>query len=73
MLERLKFWQNKTPTIKVEDLSPGQVTELIARGVIKLGQEPLGDGKGEFLGEGTEQEFEAQQKADKGLKGVFGI
>lgn len=31
------------------------------------------DGKAEFLGAGTEQEFKEQEKADKGLKGIFGL
>lgn len=31
-----------------------------------------GDGKGEYLGEGTAQEFEDQTKKDKGLFGLFG-
>lgn len=34
---------------------------------------PIGDGKAEFLGEGTEQEFKDQQNADKGFKGIFGL
>lgn len=32
-----------------------------------------GDGKAEFLGEGTEEEFEEMEKEDKGLKGIFGL
>lgn len=31
-----------------------------------------GDGKGVFFSEGTRQEFEEQQKKDKGLFGLFG-
>lgn len=31
-----------------------------------------GDGKGVFFSEGTRQEFEDQQKKDKGLFGLFG-
>lgn len=31
-----------------------------------------GDGKGVYLGEGTVEEFEDQQKKDKGLFGLFG-
>lgn len=31
-----------------------------------------GDGKAEYLGEGTEQEFNDMQKKDKGLFGLFG-
>ena len=31
-----------------------------------------GDGKAEFLGEGTVLEFEEQQQRDKGIFGLFG-
>lgn len=31
-----------------------------------------GDGKAEFLGEGSAEEFEEQTKKDKGLWGLFG-
>lgn len=31
-----------------------------------------GDGKGAFFGEGTKEEFEEQEKKDKGLFGLFG-
>lgn len=31
-----------------------------------------GDGKGVFFSEGTRQEFEEQEKKDKGLFGLFG-
>lgn len=32
-----------------------------------------GDGKAEFLGEGSTDEFEEQEKKDKGQHGIFGI
>ena len=32
-----------------------------------------GDGKAVFLGEGTHEEFLEQEKADKGIKGIFGL
>lgn len=32
-----------------------------------------GDGKAEFLGEGTTEEFEELEKEDKGQKGIFGL
>jgi len=32
-----------------------------------------GDGKAEFIGEGTTEEFEEQEKKDKGQHGIFGI
>lgn len=35
--------------------------------------EPLGDGHAEFLGEGSSDEFEEQEKKDKGQHGIFGI
>lgn len=36
-------------------------------------KEKLGDGKAVFFGEGTHEEFEEQEKEDKGLKGIFGL
>lgn len=43
-------------------------TELFERhGVVFGPAEPIGDGKAEFLGEGTAQEFVEQQRADKGM------
>lgn len=35
--------------------------------------EQFGDGKAEFLGEGTHEEFLEQEQEKKGLKNVFGI
>lgn len=35
--------------------------------------EDLGDGKAEFIGEGTEADFKEQEKEDAGLKGIFGL
>ncbi len=32
-----------------------------------------GDGKAVFFGPGTEEEFNEQEKADKGFKGLFGL
>lgn len=34
--------------------------------------EALGDGKAIFIGEGTEEEFNAMEKERKGFKGIFG-
>lgn len=31
-----------------------------------------GDGKAVFFGEGSEQDFREQEKADKGFSGIFG-
>lgn len=39
----------------------------------KVEEGVYGDGKAEFLGEGSQEEFEQMQKADKGLKGIFGL
>lgn len=32
-----------------------------------------GDGKAEFIGEGTEADWEEQEREDNGMKGIFGI
>lgn len=40
--------------------------------VVPLNQEPIGDGRAEFFGEGTEAEFKEQEEEDKGFKGIFG-
>lgn len=68
MLKRLKrFWQlsNKDPKAleKLETLTDAQIDLIPVEG----------DGKAEFIGAGTEEEFKDQQKADKGLKGLFGL
>lgn len=34
---------------------------------------PDEDQKAVFLGEGTQEEFEEQQREDKGFKGIFGL
>lgn len=33
----------------------------------------IGDSGAVFFGEGTEKEFKEQEKADKGMKGIFGL
>lgn len=33
---------------------------------------PVGDGKAEFIGEGTVAEYEEQEKRDEGVFGLFG-
>lgn len=43
----------------------GTVTPLLT---LKKSDEFLGDGEAEFLGEGTQEEFKAQEEADKGFK-----
>lgn len=48
-----------------EAIGPIQLREM-------LGVE-LGDGKAEFLGEGSSEEFKDQQNDDKGYKHIFGI
>jgi len=46
--------------------------KVVERNGEEVAIEELGDGKAEFLGEGTHDEFEEQVKEDKGLKGIFG-
>ncbi len=61
MLQRLKrAW-------KLSKVSAEEQPSLAA----KLEQE--GDGKAEFLGEGSHEEYEEQEREKKGLKNVFGI
>lgn len=61
------------------DVDPSKITadqfqELVRRGVIVLPKEQvLGDGHAEFLGEGSQEEFEVQEKKDKKQYGIFGI
>jgi len=38
-----------------------------------LNDVPLGDGKAEFLGEGTHDEYKDFVNESKGLKGIFGL
>ncbi len=40
--------------------------------IFPIKQAPLGDGNAEFLGEGSQEEFEEQEKRDKGQYGWFG-
>lgn len=68
LLNRIKrLWElaNKDKGIleKLETLSPEEVLSI----------PESGDGNAVFLGEGTQEEFEEQQKEDKGLKGIFGL
>lgn len=46
-------------------ITPEELREMLAV--------DLGDGKAEFLGEGTDEEFKQQQNEDKGYKGIFGL
>ena len=41
--------------------------------VIEKDNDTLGDGKAEFLGEGTQEEFLEMEREKKGLKHIFGI
>lgn len=61
MFKRIKrAWElSKTP----EDKQEAVAERLLAEG----------DGKAEFLGEGTHEEYEEQEREKKGLKHVFGI
>lgn len=71
MLKRLKnLW--KLGEYKIQDSVVSD--PLLANETTKLIRDiPLGDGKAEFLGVGTEEEYKEQEKADKGLKGIFGL
>lgn len=75
MLDRLKFWRKESlpiqasVSIPVNEIREGEtVFEALER--LKLTptqrQEDIGDGKAEFLGEGTAEEYEEQKKADDG-------
>lgn len=75
MLKRLKnLWkQSETGpvTLELSKLSTEQL-EAIGRGVAQVNKVE-GDGKAEFLGSGSEEEFKEQQREDKGIKGIFGL
>lgn len=68
MIQRLKrFWQlsKKDPKAleKLEKLSDEEMAYI----------PEIGDGKAVFFGEGTEEEYKALEKEDKGFKGIFGL
>lgn len=68
MLRRIKrLWQlaNKDPKAleKLESLTDAQVDLVPSEG----------DGKAEFFGPGTEEEWKELEREDKGFKGIFGI
>ncbi len=74
MLQRLKrlnkLWKlskdvNSKVNVAPEGIELGKLKEML--------DVDLGDGKAEFLGEGSEEEFKDQQNEDKGYKGIFGI
>lgn len=69
-----KFSEDGKLEIYGDDIENGVVRELTTRRSIlpKNIDLILGDGKAEFLGEGTAEEFEEQTKKDKGLFGLFG-
>lgn len=64
-LKRLYQLSQKDPEAlkKLEGLSDEQLVVI----------PEAGDGKAVFFSEGSEQEFKDQEKADKGLKGIFGL
>lgn len=39
----------------------------------QVSKDSIGDGKAEFIGEGTEKEFKDYENEGKGIKGIFGI
>ena len=53
------------------ELPPGETT--VYRGNFIPGTDAIGDGNAEFLGEGSSEEFDEQEKKDKGQHGIFGI
>lgn len=63
MFKRLRrMWQLSDKDIKaLETLTPEEIQNIPV----------LGDGKAEFLGEGTEEEYIEQERKDKGLKGWY--
>lgn len=66
MLDRIKkAWA-------LGNLKESELNALAEKHGIEL-ELPIGDGKAEFLGEGTEEEFKEQQDGDKGFKNMFGI
>lgn len=65
LLQRItRAWElSKAP----EEISNEKLKQFLA-------EEPLGDGKAEFLGEGTDEEFKDQIEKDKGFKAKpFGL
>ena len=67
MFNRLKrLWalsqKDEKALKKLMDLTPEELDYL----------PPQGDGKAVFISEGTTEEFEEQEKKDKGLWGLFG-
>lgn len=81
MLDRIKaaidaFLKNpvRQLSLDVSKITPEQFAEMIEKGsIIVPGSSVIGDGNAEFLGEGMTEEFEEQEKEDKGQKGIFGI
>lgn len=59
--------------IALSKLSIERTTILTPDGIepVVVLKEALGDGKAEFLGEGTTEEFTDQERADKGTKGWY--
>lgn len=67
MLQRLKrLWI----LAKKDEKSIKRLIDLTPEELDFLPDQP--DGKGTFMGEGTLEEFEEQEKRDKGLFGLFG-
>lgn len=64
MFKRIrKIWELSRRDKKIVD-------KLTLEEVVSIPLE--GDGKGEFLGEGTKEEFEDMEKGDRGVFGLFG-
>lgn len=84
MLKRIKnLWnQSKVEQPLYLDLSKltetelGQLSEGLKRPgvIVAIPQASIGDGKAEFIGPGTEEEYNEQQNKDKyGAKKLFGL
>lgn len=70
VLPRLSFDMSKLTPEQFESLSHGSVITIPRE---SLKEETEGDGKAEFLGEGTQEEFLESEREKKGFKGIFGL
>lgn len=79
MLERLKFWRKDPDNQITSAVSAGDTRYVTLNGKVfrddgkgtlaelRIEENTDGDGKAEFLGEGTAEEFRAQEEADRGF------
>lgn len=77
-------WMKKTKLVDITGLNANEADEKIHADIqathmrngdfiFPINREPLGDGKAEFLGEGSHEDFGEQEKKDKGIGGIFGL